>query len=122
MLNYICPGAVMDHLNESGSAILSGDPVLMGATLGVAATDIADDATGSVVIEEVFEIRKATGAIGQGVKLYWDADGNPAGAVTGNGMSGTGCLTTTANGNTEAGRAYAAAESTDATVQIKLNV
>lgn len=117
MLNYICPGAVMDHLNESGATILSGDPVLMGATLGVAATDIADDATGSVAIEGVFEIRKATGAIGQGALVYWDADGNPV-----VGSSQTGALTTTSSGNTLVGRAYAAAGSSDATVQLKLNV
>ncbi|MBU1229545.1 MAG: DUF2190 family protein [Proteobacteria bacterium] len=120
-LNKVCSGAVMDYLNESGATITSGEPVLIGATLGVALVDIADDATGSVAIEEVYEIRKATGAIGQGDLVYWDADGNPAGSTTENGWSGTGCLTTTSSGNTLAGRAYAAAASDDTTVQIKLN-
>lgn len=114
-LNKIAEGKILDYLNESGSTILSGDPVLVGATLGVALCDIADDAIGSVAICEVFEIRKATGAVSQGALLYWDADGNPV-----VGASGIGCLTTTDTANVYAGRAYAAAESADATVQIKL--
>lgn len=115
-LNRICDGKVLNYINVTGADILSGAPVLMGATLGVAQTDINDTLSGSVEIEGVYEIRKATGAISQGVKLYWDADGNPV-----VGASQTGALTTTADGNTYAGIAYAAAGSTDPTVKIKLN-
>jgi Uncharacterized conserved protein len=120
-LNRICEGKVLTYTNTSGVDILSGAPVLIGATLGVAITDIPNTLSGSVVIEDVYEIRKASGAIAQGAKLYWDADGNPQGSATGNGLSGTGCITTTENGNVYAGRAYHAAGATDATVQIKLN-
>ncbi|MHC1701791.1 MAG: DUF2190 family protein [Humidesulfovibrio sp.] len=116
MLNSICEGDSLNYLNESGATITSGSPVLIGATFGVACGDIADDAEGVLVIEGVYEIRKATGAIGQGALIYWDADGNPLG-----GVSQSGCLTTTDSGNTLAGRAYAAAAETDTTVLIKLN-
>ncbi len=46
----------------------------------MAVADIAISASGAVAIKEVFDIRKANGAITQGVKLYWDADGNPRAA------------------------------------------
>lgn len=115
MLNSICEGDSLNYLNETGATILSGSPVLVGATLGVAFGDIADDAEGVLAIKGVYELPKATGAIGQGALVYWDADGNPVA-----GASQTGALTTTANGNTLAGRAYAAAGSSDATVLLKL--
>lgn len=114
--NRICDGKILTYTNSTGADILSGSPVLIGALLGVALLDIPDELSGSVAIENVYEIRKATGAITQGAKLYWDADGNPVG-----GPSQTGALTTTADGNTYAGVAFAAAGSTVATVQIKLN-
>lgn len=121
MKNFICEGDSLNYLNATGVDIKPGDPVLVGETLGVAHGYITDGLEGAVFIEGVFEIRKANGAVSQGVKLYWDADGNPQGAATGNGLSGTGCLTTTANGNVYAGKAYAAAGATDATVQIRLD-
>lgn len=114
--NRICDGKVLNYPNASGVDIASGSPVLVGKLMGVALTDIVDTLTGSVAIEGVYEIRKITGAITQGADLYWDADGNPVGLA-----SGLGCLTTTSSGNTYAGRAYAGAGSSDATVQIKLN-
>ncbi len=114
--NHVCQGKVLDYANASGVDIASGSPVLVGKLMGVAVEDILDGFSGSVAVEEVFEIRKVTGAITQGADLYWDADGNPVG-----GPSGIGALTTTSSGNTYAGRAYAAATETAATVQIKLN-
>ncbi|MBU1040060.1 MAG: DUF2190 family protein [Proteobacteria bacterium] len=116
MLNSICEGDSLTYLNETGAEIASGSPVLVGATLGVACGIIADDTEGVLAIEGVYELPKATGAIGQGALVYWDADGNPVVGAT-----QTGALTTTDSGNTLAGRAYAAAASGDATVQIKLN-
>lgn len=115
-LNRICEGKVLNYTNATGVDIKSGDPVLIGATLGVALTDIPDTLSGAVAIQEVFEVRKATGAIAQGAKLYWDADGNHVG-----GLSLIGALTTTDAGNVYAGRAYAAAGASDGYVKIKLN-
>lgn len=119
--NYVKKGDRLLYTNASGVTIKAGSPVLVGKILGVACVDIADGESENLIVTEVYEIRKANGAISQGVALYWDADGNPQGAVTGNGLSGTGCLTTTSGGNTYAGYAFKAAGATDATVQIKLN-
>ncbi len=115
-LNKVCKGDKLPYANASGVDIASGSPVLVGKIFGVACVNIADGETENLDIEGVYEIRKVTGAITQGADLYWDADGNPVG-----GPSGTGALTTTSSGNTYAGRAYAAATETAATVQIKLN-
>lgn len=118
MLNHVCEGKSLIWTNNTGSAVLAGDPVLIGSNiLGVAVADIAISASGAVAIKEVFDIRKANGAITQGVKLYWDADGNPQGGAT-----GIGCLTTSSSGNTYAGIAHEAAGITDETVAINLNV
>jgi predicted RecA/RadA family phage recombinase len=117
-VNEICKGDRMTYTNATGAAIASGDPVLVGKTLGVAVKDIAIGETETLHIERVFEIRKAaTTVIAQGDNLYWDADGNPQG-----GTAGSGCLTNVATDNVYAGKAFAAAASTDSTVQIKLNV
>lgn len=114
--NYICEGDRLDYTNATGVDIKSGDPVLIGSTLGVAYTDIPGELTRTVMIEGVYEIRKASGAMAQGAKLYWDADGNHVG-----GLSLIGALTTTDAGNVYAGRAYAAAGASDGYVKIKLN-
>jgi predicted RecA/RadA family phage recombinase len=120
--NFIQKGDRMDYTNGGASTITSGSPVLVSKTLGVAVKDIPAGQSEALHIEGVFEIRKAHEAISQGDNLYWDADGNPEGAAAGNGLSGTGCLTATLSGNVYAGKAFAAAALTDATVQIKLNV
>ena len=114
-VNHIQRGKVMTYANASGVAIASGQAVVVGARVGVALTDIANGASGELAMEEVFELPKATGVIGQGVAVYWDADGNPVG-----GTSGSGALTTTSESNTEAGYAFAAAGNTDPTVLVKL--
>lgn len=119
--NYVKKGDRMLYTNGSGVTITAGSPVLVGKIFGVACVDIPDGESENLIVDEVYEIRKANGVINQGADLYWDADGNPQGSLTGNGLSGTGCLTTTDSGNTYAGRAFKAAGATDTTVEIKLN-
>lgn len=114
-VNHKQRGKVMSYANATGVAIVAGQAVAVGARVGVALTDIANGASGELAMEEVFELPKATGVIGQGVTVYWDADGNPVG-----GTSGAGAMTTTSSSNTEAGYAFAAAGNTDATVLVKL--
>lgn len=71
--NYKQPGDVWDHTG-AGNPIQSGDVVLMGDVVGVALTDIAVGATGSVAVNGVFEIAKlSTDTPAQGAPLYWDA-------------------------------------------------
>ncbi|MHC1701500.1 MAG: DUF2190 family protein [Humidesulfovibrio sp.] len=110
-------GDRLPYTNSSGVDIASGDPVLVGATFGVAVADIADGESGTLDLKGVYEVRKAAGeAISLGGNLYWDADGDPQGAV-----SGTGCLTATSTDNVYAGKAFAAAGTTATVVQINLN-
>ena len=121
-MNEVCKGHCMDYANATGLDIKTGDMVLVSKTLGVALTDIANGETGVLAIEGVYEIRKVNGALTQGDNGYWDADGDPQGATSENGLSGTGCLTATAQGNVYAGKFFAAAGATDTDVQLKLNV
>jgi len=90
---YIGPGDSVQYSN-TGSAISSGDPVVLGAvgnvSVGVALTDIAaTTGVGTVAITGVYTFTKATGAvIAQGETVNWDAsasnvDDNAATAASG---------------------------------------
>lgn len=105
--NFIQEGNVLNY-TPSGADVASGDVIIMGAIAGVAKTDIADGKTGAVHITGVYSLPKASGAIGQGVKLYWSAANSN--------------VTTTASGNTLIGVAAAAALTADASVPVLLNV
>lgn len=71
---YVQDGDILDYTNTSGSTIASGTPVVMGNIIGVALADIANNATGSVAIEGVFNLPKVTGSAWTiGSKLLWDA-------------------------------------------------
>lgn len=104
--NYVAEGANWNY--TPGSAVASGAVVLMGVTLGVALAAIAANTTGAVAVDGVFTVAKlSTDVVAQGAKLYWDAANSR--------------LTTTASGNTYAGRAYEAAGSGATTVRIRIN-
>lgn len=105
--NFVQEGKSLNY-TPSGSDVASGDFVLIGAIGGVAKTDIADGKTGAVHVCGVFSVPKASGAVTQGAKLYWDSTNS--------------VLTTTASGNTIVGVAAEAAASGDANVRILLNV
>lgn len=107
MINKIQDGETMEYSN-SGSAILSGDVVVIGERIGVAIVDIAaTSGIGSVDVSGVFELAKTTSqAWSQGAKLFWAA--------------GTSKLTTTATANTPAGYAFEAAASAATTGYCKL--
>lgn len=85
--NYIQPGEVIQY--TAGADISSGAVVRIGNILGVALSDIANGATGSVQIRGVFNVPKVSGAvIAQGESLTWDAsagafDDNAATPATG---------------------------------------
>jgi predicted RecA/RadA family phage recombinase len=105
--NYIQEGKALNY-TPSGADVVSGDFLVIGTIGAVAKTDIADGKTGAVHICGVFSVAKASGAITQGAKLYWNSSNSN--------------LTTTASGNTLVGVAAAAAASGDATVPLLLNV
>ena len=82
--------------------------MLVGTWIGVALADIANNATGSVQIANVFTLPKlGTDTMAQGALVYWDNTNKR--------------LTTTASGNTLAGKAFSAAGSGVTTVQVRLN-
>ncbi|MFO0360685.1 MAG: DUF2190 family protein [Flavobacteriales bacterium] len=103
--NYVQEGKTLDY--TAGADISSGQFVLIGAIGGVAKTNIANGKVGAVHVKGVFNVVKASGAITQGAKLYWNSTNSN--------------LTTTASGNTFVGVAAEAAASGDATVKLLLN-
>lgn len=105
--NFIQEGKALNY-TPSGADVSSGDFLVIGSIGAVAKTDIADGKTGAVHVTGVFSVAKASGAITQGAKLYWNSTNSN--------------LTTTASGNTLVGVAAAAAASGDATVPLLLNV
>ena len=103
--NFKEEGQVLQYTN-SGSAIASGDVVIIGSLAGVALVDIANGATGSVRIDGVFEVAKTTGtAYVQGDELFWN--------------TGTAKATKTAT-DYPLGIAFEAAASGDALCLVKL--
>ncbi|MCH2547311.1 MAG: DUF2190 family protein [Alphaproteobacteria bacterium] len=105
--NFVQEGKALNY-TPSGADVASGDFVLIGTIGGIAKTDIADGKTGAVHVSGVFSVAKASGAVTQGQKLYWNTTNSN--------------LTTTASGNTIVGVAAEAAASGDANVKILLNV
>jgi len=98
----------MSWTNGTGSAVASGEAVLIGVMLCVALGAIAAGAQGEVATEEVFELPKeAALAISQGAQVYWDAS--------------EGVVTTTATDNTACGKAFVAALAAASTVFVKIN-
>jgi predicted RecA/RadA family phage recombinase len=72
--NFKSSGDVITWTNSTGSAVESGQVVVIGKTMGVAAVDIANGASGSVYLEGVFTVPKVSGAvIAQGENIIWDA-------------------------------------------------
>ncbi len=104
--NYIQKGEVLQY-TPSG-AVVAGALVIIGTLAAVALSDIAASTTGTVQITGVFRLAKATGAISQGVKVYWDATNSN--------------VTTTASGNTLIGVAAKAETSGATTVDVLINV
>lgn len=111
--NFIRDGKTIPYTN-SGSAIASGDVVVIGNIIGVALGAIANGATGTVQIEGVFELPKVSAAvIGAGESVIYDVsagefDDNAATPATGD-VSNC-CI------------AIEAAAATTTTVKVKLNV
>ena len=73
MNNYIHEGERLQVVAPAGG-IESGQVVVMGSKLGVAVGSAAEGETTVIMTEGVFELAKATGAITQGQRLYYDAD------------------------------------------------
>lgn len=102
--NYIQEGDVMDYVNKTEAAILSGAVVLFANSIGVAMVDIPSLGVGAVALEGVWSLPKAAGEnLAQGAFVYWSEDG----------------ITATA-GAIKAGLVFADAAAADATVSVRL--
>lgn len=105
--NYVAPGEHFDY--TPGTAVASGEVVLMTDTIGVANVAIPANTPGYVAVEGVFTVAKlSTDNIAKGQKVYWDNTNKR--------------MTLTSAGNTPAGRAYAAAGAATTSVAVKINV
>jgi predicted RecA/RadA family phage recombinase len=79
--NQLQEGKTIAWTNATGSNVVSGQVVRVGAgtngLLGVAAVDIANNATGTVYVNRVHTLPKADGAtthdLAQGAFAYWGA-------------------------------------------------
>jgi predicted RecA/RadA family phage recombinase len=105
MASYVQGDCLIDY--TPSSAVAAGDVVVLNDLVCVAPVAIAANKLGAVAIEGVFTLPKASGAIGQGAIVYWDATNSN--------------ITTTSSSNKRAGKAAAAAASGDTTVQVLLN-
>jgi len=106
MKNFIQKGDTITLTAPTGG-VSSGDGVLVGSLFGIAAGDAAENDNVEVQTRGVFDLPKATGAIAQGAKVYWDNTNKN--------------VTTAVTGNTLIGAATVAAASGDATVIVRLN-
>ena len=103
---YRAVGDSVAYTNSTGSAITANSVVAMSHTLGVAVTDIANGETGTVAIEGVFTVPKASAAVfAQGEKLIWDSsagafDDSSATPATGDITGGAIAAAAGANGET----------------------
>lgn len=91
-------------------ARLSGEGALVGATFGVAVTDLANAEVGTFMLEGVFTLAKATGAStggAQGAKAYW--------------VAGSKSVSAASSGNTLIGVFTATCADGDATCNVRLN-
>lgn len=103
---YVMSGGVIDYV--AGSAVTSGQVLLIGVRVGVALAAIASGATGAVRMLGIFTIAKlSTDVVTVGAALYWDNTNSR--------------MTLTSAGNTLAGFATAAAGNGVTTVEISIN-
>jgi len=105
---YKAAGARVDY-TASGSDTDAGDVVVLSTMIGIATQLIEQDDKGSLAVEGIFSMPKATGTgedIAQGDVVYWD--GSEA--------------TETASGADYLGKCAADAATDDETVDVLINV
>jgi predicted RecA/RadA family phage recombinase len=83
---YLHDGQAIDIIPATDIPL--GAVVVLGALIGVATRAIPAGALGSLCLEGVFQIPRATGApIEQGTRLYWDAGAQQATVDAGGGVT-----------------------------------
>ncbi len=107
---YVHRGDTIDY--TPGAAVNAGDVIVQGELVGVAKRDIPANVLGSIDVEGVFDIAKATGggsAIGVGVDVFWDEAASQATADS------------AAGANKKLGRSVKAADDDATTVRVRLS-
>ena len=100
-------GETLDFKN-AGAPIAANDVVVIGKRIGVAGTDIAAKAVGTLHVEGVFRLEKnKSDDIKAGAEVYWAAD--------------PGHITTTVGSNVLAGYAVEDAGTSATKVLVKIN-
>jgi predicted RecA/RadA family phage recombinase len=83
MKTYIQDGARVAV--TAPATVSAGAGVLVGQLFGAALTDAASGATVTIQTEGVVTLAKASGAINEGVRVFWDnTNGNVTTTATGN--------------------------------------
>ena len=108
---YVQGDHAIDYTPDT--AVDAGQVVVLGSLIGITKIPIAAAALGALALEGIFDVAKANEVQARDAAVYWDEDGNPYG-----GEAGSGCLTTTAGGNTFFGFVLVAAGATDSTVRV----
>jgi predicted RecA/RadA family phage recombinase len=106
MATYVQAGCLIDHTPSSAVAV--GAVVVLNDLVCVAPVAIAANALGAVAVDGAWTLPKASGVIGQGAIVYWDATNSN--------------ITTTSTSNKRAGKAAAAAASGDTSVSVLINI
>lgn len=61
MINKVQDGRSLDYVNSGMTDVKSGDLVILGSRSAVSAVDISPSKSGTVDLEGVFDVKKATG-------------------------------------------------------------
>ena len=98
-------GETLDYRNNTDAVIEENTVIVIGTRIGVTGTFINPGELGSLHVCGIYEMpKKDETAIALGAEVYFDGAG----------------ITVTADGNTPAGYAAAAATEADATILVKL--
>lgn len=112
---FSAPGLSINH--TPAGAVTGGNPVQVGAVVGISNQDIAASVLGALSIAGFFSgvATSDTGSFGDDV--YWDADADPVGGVSGSGA----CTTVATDGDFWLGTLVEAHAATDARCFFDLN-
>ncbi len=84
MRNFIQPGEQLPVIATAD--LLSGGVVVSGLFVGVCETDIATGEEGIATLKGVHRLNKVTGALTQGVRVYWDVGDSRVTSVAADGV------------------------------------
>ena len=82
---FVQDGKAIDY--TPGSAVSGGDVVVLNGIIGIAITDIAAAALGSLATRGLFKLPKTTAAWVRGLPVHWDPVGDPDNGDAGSGAA-----------------------------------